>query len=215
MTLIRTASLLGFFGLAASIPADRLEPLAAPVAVRLYDYTETPATDIVSAVRVATAILERAGIDVDWLHCSTSSPSGAPNPGCAGARGPHVLNLRLLPSGRTPPDLPPNVFGFRLNAAQGGLSHTANIYMQRIAAVCHGPQRRLPHILGAILAHELGHILLGVDSHSKGGLMALPWGPKALLAASRGMLGFSKAEGRRLRRAAGIRIAAAEAATAD
>ena len=52
-----------------------------------------------------------------------------------------------------------------------------------------------------IVAHELGHLLLGIGSHSKAGLMSLPWGPKALTAADQGTLSFSKKETSQLEKA--------------
>src|SRR5690606_4203205 len=84
----------------------------------------------------------------------------------------------------------------------GGFSSTTNIYVDRIGAIADGRKYRQPVVLGAIIAHELGHLLLGIGSHSKVGLMSLPWGPKALTAADQGTLSFSKKEARQLEKAA-------------
>jgi len=50
------------------------------------------------------------------------------------------------------------------------------------------------HILGNVIAHELGHSLFGPNAHTSWGLMCARWSPEQLLAADRGNLGFSNIE---------------------
>ncbi len=49
-------------------------------------------------------------------------------------------------------------------------------------------------VLGNIIAHELGHLLLGANAHSKWGLMRARWTREDLVAADRGELSFSNLE---------------------
>ena len=53
-------------------------------------------------------------------------------------------------------------------------------------------------ILGNVIAHEIGHILLGPGSHSETGIMSFPWGRKQLLDASRGLLLFTPEQARNI-----------------
>jgi hypothetical protein len=62
------------------------------------------------------------------------------------------------------------------------------------------PEQRL---LGCILAHELGHAVLGTDSHSPSGIMKAKLRPADFALAERGLLRFSDEEAKRLR--AGLR----------
>jgi hypothetical protein len=103
--------------------------------------------------------------------------------------------------------LPKGIFGFSLMSTTGGFSSTTNVYVDRVSTIADGRKYRQAVVLGAIIAHELGHLLLGIGSHSKGGLMSLPWGPKALTAADQGTLGFSKKETERLEEAVAQRTA--------
>jgi hypothetical protein len=59
-------------------------------------------------------------------------------------------------------------------------------------------------ILGHAAAHEIGHLLMGSNSHSPHGLMRAGWGTKELQDMAERRLLFSNSEGNRMR----VRIAA-------
>ncbi len=59
------------------------------------------------------------------------------------------------------------------------------------------------------MAHEIGHLLLGVTSHSREGIMSIPWDAKKLQQVDLGRLGFTKEQASKLnaealRRAGGL-----------
>jgi len=53
-------------------------------------------------------------------------------------------------------------------------------------------------ILGHAMAHELGHLLLGTNSHSPSGLMRAHWTREDLTNASKGNLRFSREQSLRI-----------------
>jgi hypothetical protein len=53
-------------------------------------------------------------------------------------------------------------------------------------------------ILGHGMAHELGHLLLGTNSHSSSGLMRAHWTGEDLAMASKGNLRFSQEQSLRI-----------------
>jgi hypothetical protein len=64
------------------------------------------------------------------------------------------------------------VFGF----AEG--DSVASVYYGRVASLAQGFDEmdwEIPLILGAAIAHELGHLLLGTNSHSPTGIMCGQW----------------------------------------
>src|SRR5689334_15085747 len=54
-------------------------------------------------------------------------------------------------------------------------------------------------VLGTVLAHEIGHLLLGRNSHSATGIMRARWQSRDFYAVLKGASGFSAAESKRIR----------------
>jgi hypothetical protein len=56
-------------------------------------------------------------------------------------------------------------------------------------------------LLGTVIAHELGHLLLSTNSHSALGLMRANWSSKELWAVEHRAMYFSSSESERVRQA--------------
>jgi len=56
------------------------------------------------------------------------------------------------------------------------------------------------------MAHELGHLLLGIGSHGATGLMHVPWHHKELENVAQGALLFTSSEGEKMRRQVSVRL---------
>jgi hypothetical protein len=67
-------------------------------------------------------------------------------------------------------------------------------------------------LLGRAVAHELGHLLLGMAAHAPSGLMKARWSERPMQALAPGDWVFSEIEARQLREAARARSAAPKAA---
>jgi len=63
----------------------------------------------------------------------------------------------------------------------------------------------LPQILGNVIAHELGHLLLGANSHTPQGLMRAHWSRDQLLATDLSQLRFSDQQCRQIRNSVATR----------
>src|SRR5437016_14371766 len=64
----------------------------------------------------------------------------------------------------------------------------------------------LAPILGDVLAHELGHLLLGSNAHSRDGIMQPHWTREQLRRVAMGQMRFSKEQAARMR----MRIASSQ-----
>lgn len=173
--LFRVAAVLAFaLGLnciniyaADSIPAFR---------VHIINLTEaTPAT-ITRAEDEAGWILHNAGLNVVWLNCSREQDAANPADPCQQPLGPANVFVRLL-STQARKGFQDSIFGFAVVPA------LATVYYETaidLAKTFRAEGMDVPTILGGVMAHEIGHLLLGLDSHSPTGIMQAHWGRKQM-----------------------------------
>jgi hypothetical protein len=67
----------------------------------------------------------------------------------------------------------------------------AGVYYPSAVEVAKKCQADVFQILGAAIAHEVGHLILGANAHSPGGVMSPHWGPAQYDRISIGELSFS------------------------
>jgi hypothetical protein len=144
------------------------------VEVRVYDTAVVPAADQTVALRAATGVLAAAGIDVSWLVCGRDV-SAQPTP-CDARLGPAEMAVRLVRLGGTPSPRGRLSLGYSLvdMAVAGGT--LATVYVDRVewlASRIDGCESAL--VLGFALAHEIGHLLLGTNTHAEAGLLRAVW----------------------------------------
>jgi hypothetical protein len=72
-----------------------------------------------------------------------------------------------------PPTARPGVLGFAVPAATYGVH--VSIFYDRIEKIAPWLLIPLHRILGNVLAHEIGHVLLGSSEHSERGIMKAVW----------------------------------------
>ncbi len=54
-------------------------------------------------------------------------------------------------------------------------------------------------ILGLVIAHEIGHLLLATTSYALGGIMHFPWSAAQLGLAAQGLLSFTPRQAKKMR----------------
>lgn len=140
-----------------------------------------------------SAILARAGVNVQWRDCDESA--GA-DPSCGAPPVATEVVVRLLPG---PPQLGAHACGAALVPAHGP-GYFASVFVDCVAAAA--GELRVPRdaVLACTMAHELGHLLLGVNSHGPDGLMQPQPRQVDWDRATRNALIFTTAEVRKLQR---------------
>ena len=116
-----------------------------------------PGTDIFGALRaqtVASKIFAEIGVKIEW-HRQNSCPADA---------------LLVSISNSTPADLLPGALAYAL-PYEG--THIV-VFDDRIQKTVEPGSA--PYLLGHVLAHEITHILQGVNRHSESGVMKAHWG---------------------------------------
>ena len=152
------------------------------------------ATDslVVEAERNVTRVFHQAGIELDWVNCGGSADQDAR---CDGENITGNLVVHIVPRAHT---LPPGVFGVSF------LAHDAGAYadvffdpIERLREV--RKEISLAEILGYVMAHELGHLLLGSNAHSPDGIMQAHWESEQLRSVTMGQLRFTPAQAAKMR----------------
>jgi hypothetical protein len=148
-TLFTIAMLLR--SLATAYAADGVAPRR--LAVTVCDSAGVDSSVLAAAEAVASQVYRSAGVTIEW------SESGC----IAGPPGLYV-NLVSVDSGDV--HLAELAVGF---AEPGGL--TATVLYNRIERLARHHHKKPQTVLGYVIAHELGHLLLPPHSHSATGIM--------------------------------------------
>ena len=166
-----------------------------PVNVSVFSDVQIPEEILALAERRASQIFSSAGVDVVWINC-IHAPSTNPDQGCSRTYGPRDLVLRITYHVSTATS--DAAFGVAWLDADGS-GRYADVFWTRAQELRTKSNAELGRILGSVMAHEIGHLLLGVNSHSVSGLMQARWGDGALHRIVMGTLLFSPAQGERMR----------------
>jgi len=165
--------------------------------ISVFNDARIDAPTLAAAEARASAIFSQSGIEVDWLVCGPANPadfSPSTSP-CSALAWPTHLSVRLRPQALT---VAADVFGEAFVDPHGQGVYS-NVYYQNLLLSPNHPQLSNADLLGCVLAHELGHLLLGSNSHSSSGLMQSRWDASTLQSAARSVLLFTPAQSAILR----------------
>jgi len=127
----------------------------------------------------ASRIFGVAGIGVSWNDCSSTHD-------CHHAPGPNEFVLSIVADGKGCSD---QAYGVAFLDPDGNGKY-ADVFFKRIEREESLGGANLSRLLGAVAAHELGHLLLGSNAHSYAGIMSPIWGENILHSAEMGSLLF-------------------------
>jgi hypothetical protein len=130
----------------------------------------------------AARIFRQIGITVRWRDIESESVEAQQSDRSAS------LDLRIV-SQAGPMTLSKS--GLALTHWAEGSAATAVVMLDRATSLAGERQVPLEVVLGCLIAHELGHVLLRSPRHSPFGIMRNPWNPDDLHKAKTGYLGFT------------------------
>jgi hypothetical protein len=183
----KTCLLLGTLLLGLAFPAlAQTYPDNNPqVAVFVYNDTGVPANVLTQAEEKAARIFARAGVWITWKSCLD----------CSRLEWPTSLAVRIVP-GSVP--AAQEIFGMAFLSAEGTGCYT-DVFYDRAAKLQSAWNLNLSETLGAVMAHELGHLLLGSNSHAPAGIMRARWEGQELNRMARGNLLFTDVQSEHMR----------------
>ena len=161
--------------------------------VRVVNHTQaTPAT-VAQAEREAARILGEAGLKTVWLNCPLVQAKVAPQEPCLQPLEDNEIMVRVL-SDHTRNGYQDNAFGFAVAPLLASVYYE---HAQRLARI-DDAKFELPIILGCVMVHEIGHLLLGYNRHSDSGIMQSRWERKQVRQLMMGGLTFNTQQSKRM-----------------
>ena len=163
------------------------------VQILFYDDARVQRSVLEAGELEAGRIFRLAGIRLAWVNCY-SKLSDSEREHCRLVPGMSQFVLRVIPKGKASSDL---VFG-QAFLGESGTGKYADIFFDRIQAARDEYGTSVPRLLGAVAAHELGHLLLGFQAHSWTGIMTPVWESECLRRMSMGNLLFTPDQAARM-----------------
>jgi hypothetical protein len=156
------------------------------ITIRVLNPARVPAKTLRKAERLAAAILDAAGVGVTWFECP-----------CVPYLAPRNFWLHLLKN--RPPQLHGDATGFAvLMPEQDGAVSYAGVIWPAVEEAAVGLDSQVSHVLGATIAHEIGHILLGSKAHTQSGIMRSRFRRTDMRMAASGELRFIPEQAQRM-----------------
>jgi len=181
------------------------------ITVLLYNYASlTPGTiDIIE--HEVDSIFLSTGVGIDWIEVPALPLKANRNLAPAHSAGPSRIAIRLF-SGFMTSRLKPRAqeLGRALLAANDEFGVVADVFADLTKRFCVGRESSHGLVLGVVVAHELGHLLLGAGAHSPGGIMQAGWHPREIDKALQGHLLFTHSQCRQIREQVDARIVASQ-----
>jgi len=181
------------------VPARSRVVVPALLTLSVFNDASVPAAVLAEAENRAGRILSHAGIQVQWLNCETGGshvPDQFEKPSsCSSIAYPAHLSVRIVLSGHSVRD---DILG-EAYAIREGKGAYINLYYAHVAKSNAHAFLGEGELLGCVITHEVGHLLLGTDSHGHEGIMQGRWEETQLRDAGKGHLQFTPPEAASMR----------------
>ena len=189
---LRGLALLGACGsllAAAGSPETERQEAKRSFYVHVYNYADVDDNVLARAEEEAARLFLQAGVAPIWVACPLSQEEIDRYPDCHKTKG-LILNIRPEVGLKTAERN--HEFGFALQA-------TGYVFAGSLNRIAESGVASWPVIFGHVVAHEIGHMLLGAASHSPDGVMRSRLGPEDWRRASAGRLSFNASQRERIR----------------
>jgi hypothetical protein len=183
--------------LTTMIPGVAASPIT--LTVRLYNTAAVPAAELLAARETAEAILGGTGLNVVFRHCGGLASAGDPIDPCNESLTPSEVVVRLINAPAFNTTLHPDAFGLAYVVAGTDRGWLATVFPDRITQAAARAAVPAATLIGRVMAHEVGHLLLGNRYHGDAGVMRADW-PDRLLHRTADEWRFSMTEAARIQR---------------
>jgi len=167
--------------------ADHLQ-----ITVLVYNHASVEPGTLLAAEKIAAKTYEKSGVAIVWRNCPAETEADR----CVQTEDLDQLVLNIAHQTQT---LTSDTYGVAFYG-HDGFGAVCNVFYDRILEL-HRSFRRAdePTMLGIIVAHELGHLLLGENSHSATGVMQAVFQYQDFIPTSFGVITFNRQQAQKIR----------------
>jgi hypothetical protein len=166
------------------------------VTVRIYDHAGVRPAWMARARATARHVFNETGVGLIWIECA---PRQDAKVACARPTGPADVFVMIVPRPSPEQARLSRMLGLAVLPERGRGTHLY-VFHDRVKTLA-AEYRRVDGaaILGLVIAHEVGHLLLGTNSHSTIGIMSAEWFGHELRRLAKGDLLYTSTEPMRIR----------------
>jgi hypothetical protein len=190
----------------AAVWAKNLPPESPSLTISVFNDSGISSEILKQAEKVSSQVFEESGIHVDWVNCSRAEEAPGGEVVCPQAAFPQHLHLRIV---RRSLSLKDSTLGVSYLLTDGS-GCQADLFYEGIEKLHNETFVDPAIILGHVAAHEIGHLLLGSNSHSPWGIMRAHWNMEELARANKGLLLFTKSQSHRMTEKLCVAVAGGE-----
>jgi hypothetical protein len=156
----------------ATIAARARADTHTTLTVRLYNTSGIPADELAAARSVADAILRDTGLTPIFRPCGQLAGG---TDSCDEPLNRSEVVVRIIDAPAFNATLHPDAFGITYIVRETNRGWLATVFADRIGAAAERVGVDHGTLLGRVMAHEIGHLLLGIDYHGPVGVMRAEW----------------------------------------
>lgn len=146
------------------------------IVIWVYNYAGIPNGTMARAEREVQKIFGPAAVHFEWVKCPTSAAEIKVHPVCQERMSNLELGLTILSTARGVADAyVDKYFGISEVYNDGTFGHYAWVFADRVKYRAQLEQISESQLLGCVICHEFGHVLLQSSTHSRSGIMRVCW----------------------------------------
>lgn len=165
------------------------------VMIRVYSEVQLAPKTLAQAEQEAVRIFHQAAIETIWVECQISI--AATDPLCHIAPDAKHLVMRIVPKASSAAD---SIFGMAFLSETDGRGVYSDVFFDSVERLHQECGASVSRVLGHVMAHEVGHLLLGTKAHASIGIMRPRWYGEQLGAISKGALFFTSEQATLMRK---------------
>jgi hypothetical protein len=147
----------------------------APLVVRLYNTAHLRPSDLLMARDEAVGILRDTGLNVTFRKCGAAASAGGAIDACDETLESSEVVVRVINAPAFNATLDPEGYGITYVVNELNRGWLATVFADRITVAASRVDVEPGVLVGRVMAHEIGHLLLGRNYHGHVGVMQAEW----------------------------------------